>query len=130
MEEQRKSPLEEQTNAEEKTSKFRGLYRHVNISVKALDRIIVACIAVIVLVVALEMRNPGFTISFDSKGGSDVPAQNQMYGQLLEQPEDPTREGYLFTGWYKDSGCDIEGDVEEDIIETDMTLYAGWQKKE
>ncbi|MBR2483396.1 MAG: InlB B-repeat-containing protein [Oscillospiraceae bacterium] len=130
MEEQRKSPLEEQTNAEEKTSKFRGLYRHVNISVKALDRIIVACIAVIVLVVALEMRNPGFTISFDSKGGSDVPAQNQMYGQLLEQPEDPTREGYLFTGWYKDSGCDIEWDVEEDIIETDMTLYAGWQKKE
>ena len=130
MEEQRKSPLEEQTNAEEKTSKFRGLYRHVNISVKALDRIIVACIAVIVLVVALEMRNPGFTISFDSKGGSDVPAQNQMNGQLLEQPEDPTREGYLFTGWYKDSGCDIEWDVEEDIIETDMTLYAGWQKKE
>ncbi len=130
MEEQRKSPLEEQTNAEEKTSKFRGLYRHVNISVKALDRIIVACIAVIVLVVALEMRNPGFTISFDSKGGSDVPAQNQMYGQLLEQPEDPTREGYLFTGWYKDSGCDIEWDVEEDIIETDMTLYAGWQKIE
>ena len=130
MEEQRKSPQEEQTNAEEKTSKFRGLYRHVNISVKALDRIIVACIAVIVLVVALEMRNPGFTISFDSKGGSDVPAQNQMYGQLLEQPEDPTREGYLFTGWYKDSGCDIEWDVEEDIIETDMTLYAGWQKKE
>ena len=130
MEEQRKSPLEEQTNAEEKTSKFRGLYRHVNISVKALDRIIVACIAVIVLVVALEMRNPGFTITFDSKGGSDVPAQNQMYGQLLEQPEDPTREGYLFTGWYKDSGCDIEWDVEEDIIETDMTLYAGWQKIE
>ena len=130
MEEQRKSPLEEQTNAEEKTSKFRGLYRHVNISVKALDRIIVACIAVIVLVVALEMRNPGFTISFDSKGGSDVPAQNQMYGQLLEEPEDPTREGYLFTGWYKDSGCDIEWDVEEDIIETDMTLYAGWQKIE
>ena len=130
MEEQRKSPLEEQTNAEEKTSKFRGLYRHVNISVKALDRIIVACIAVIVLVVALEMRNPGFTISFDSKGGSDVPAQNRMYGQLLEQPEDPTREGYLLTGWYKDSGCDIEWDVEEDIIETDMTLYAGWQKKE
>ncbi len=130
MEEQRKSPQEEQTKAEEKTPKFRGLYRHVNISVKALDRIIVACIAVIVLVVALEMRNPGFTITFDSKGGSDVPAQNQMYGQLLEEPEEPTREGYDFTGWYKDYACDIQWDVEEDIIETDMTLYAGWQQKE
>ena len=130
MEEQRKSPQEEQTNAEEKTPKFRGLYRHVNISVKALDRIIIACIAVIVLVVVLEMRDPGFTITFDSKGGSDVPAQNQMYGQLLEEPEDPTREGYDFTGWYKDSACDLQWNVEEDIIETDMTLYAGWQQKE
>ena len=108
--------------------KFRGLYRHVNISVKALDRIILACVVVIFLVVALEMRNPGFTITFDSKGGSDVPAQNQMYGQLLEEPESPTREGYVFKGWYKDYACDILWDVETDIIETDITLYAGWQK--
>ena len=68
---------------EEQVPKFRGLYRYVKISVKSLDRIILACIAVIVLVVALEMRNPGFTITFDSKGGTDVPAHNQMYGQLL-----------------------------------------------
>ena len=109
---------------------FRGLYRHVKISVKALDRIIVACIAVILIVVALEMRNPGFTIVFDSKGGTDVPAQNQMYGQLLEVPEPPTREGYLFTGWYTDTACFELWDVQEDKIEMDMTLYAGWEKLE
>ena len=124
MDEQSKAPEQEQT------PKFRGLYRHVNISVKALDRIIIACIAVIVLIVVLEMRNPGFIIVFDSKGGTDVPAQNQMYGQLLEQPEPPTREGYVFDGWYEDPACDILWDVEEDIIETDITLYAGWQKIE
>ena len=109
---------------------FRGLYRYVKISVKALDRIIIACIAVIILVVALEMRDPGFTITFDSKGGTDVPAHNQMYGQLLEVPEAPTREGYLFTGWYTDAACDIPWDVEVQTIETDMTLYAGWEKVE
>ena len=123
----------EQTNPnpnEEEIPKFRGLYRYVKISVKALDRIIIACIAVILIVVVLEMRSPGFTVTFDSKGGSDVPAHNQMYGQLLEEPEPPTRDGYRFTGWYKDHSCFDHWDVETDTIETDMTLYAGWEKLE
>ena len=115
---------------EEKIPPFRGLYRHVKISVKALDCVIAVCVAVILLVVALEMRNPGFTITFDSKGGSDVPAQNQMYGELLEVPEDPAREGYTFTGWYTDSACYVLWNVEEQTVETDMTLYAGWEKTE
>ena len=124
MEENNKKPELQ----EEQIPKFRGLYRNVNISVKALDHIIVACIAVILVVVALELRNPGFTITFDSRGGTDVEAVNQMYGELLEEPESPSREGYLFTGWYTDSGCYDLWDVENDTIQSDMTLYAGWQK--
>ena len=109
---------------------FRGLYRYVKISTKALDWIIGICIAVILVVFALEMRDPGFTISFDSRGGTDVPAQNQMYGELLDVPEPPTREGYLFTGWYKDHACFEQWNVEIETIETDITLYAGWEKLE
>ena len=119
-----------ETQQEEKIPKFRGLYRHVKISVKALDWIIAACIVVILVVVAFEMRSPGFTVTFDSKGGTDVPSQNQMYGQLLEVPEDPTREGYTFTGWYTDSACFELWDIENRTIEADLTLYAGWEKLE
>ena len=126
MEETGKTP----ETQEEKIPPFRGVYRHVKISVKALDCVIVACIAVILLVVALEMRNPGFTITFDSKGGTDVASQNQMYGELLDVPEPPTREGYEFTGWYTDTACFALWNVEERTIETDMTLYAGWEKIE
>ena len=125
MEEPRKD-----SSQQEQVPKFRGLYRYVKISVKSLDRIIFACIAVILIVVALEMRNPGFTITFDSKGGTDVPSHNQMYGELLEVPEPPTREGYVFTGWYKDHSCFDSWDMALDTIETDMTLYAGWEKLE
>ena len=114
----------------EQVPKFRGLYRYVKISVKTLDKIIIGLIVLILIVVALEMRNPGFTVTFDSKGGTDVPAQNQMYGEMLEVPEPPTREGYEFTGWYVDASCDILWNVEERPIETDMTLYAGWEKIE
>ena len=124
MDEPRTNPGEQ----EKQIPKFRGLYRHVNISVKSLDRIIIVCVALILLIVALEMRNPGFTITFDSKGGTDVPAQNQMYGEHLEVPESPTREGYEFTGWYTDHGCTILWNLEERTIESDMTLYAGWEK--
>ena len=122
--------MEENQNrpSEEQLPKFRGLYRHVKISVKALDCIIAVCVAVIILVFALEMRNPGFTVTFDSKGGTDVPSQNQMYGELLSVPEPPTREGYTFTGWHRDPACYELWDLENGIIQEDMTLYAGWRK--
>ena len=116
------------TPPEESLPKFRGLYRYVKISVKALDFIIIACIAVILIVVALEMRNPGYTVTFDSRGGTDVPSQSQMYGEKLEIPEPPTREGYAFTGWYIDPACYELWDIESHTIQSDITLYAGWQK--
>ena len=120
---------EELQKTEKQTREFRGLYKHVKISVKTLDIIIVTCIAVIVLLVALDLRNPGFTITFDSKGGTDVVSQNQMYGELLEVPENPTREGYEFTGWYLDAACEELWEEDEDKIESDITLYAGWDKR-
>jgi uncharacterized repeat protein (TIGR02543 family) len=122
--------LQKDTPEEENVPKFRGLYRYVKIPVKALDWIIVICIAVIVIVVVFEMVNPGLKVTFDSNGGTDVPVKKQMYGELLEEPEDPVREGYTFTGWYKDPACDDLWDVETDTIESDTNLYAGWQKNE
>lgn len=125
-----KDVMNEETQTEEtKQREFRGLYKNVKISVKTLDRIIVGCIAVIIILVALDLRNPGFTITFDSKGGTDVAPQNQMYGELLDIPESPTREGYEFTGWYVDFACDDIWEQDEDIIESDITLYAGWTEK-
>lgn len=130
MEDNKEVINEEAQNEENKPREFRGLYKYVKISVKTLDKIIVGCIALIVILVALDLRNPGFTITFDARGGSDVAPQNQMYGELLSQPEEPTREGYEFTGWYIDYACTDEWDYEEDIIEGDFTLYAGWEKKD
>ena len=126
--EDKNQTTEEVVENEQKTPEFRGLYKHVKISVATLDKIIVACIAVIIILVALDLRNPGFTITFDSRGGSDIAPQNQMYGELLSVPEDPTREGYEFRGWYIDYACDNAWDEQEDIIEGDITLYAGWEK--
>ena len=116
-------------NQERQPRQLRGLYRNVKISVKTLDTIIITCIVVIVVLLAIGLRNPGFTITFDSKGGTDVAPQNQMYGQLLDMPEPPTREGYVFTGWYRDAACDNPWQAQTDTIQEDLTLYAGWKPK-
>ena len=113
---------------EKEIPKFRGLYRYVKISVRSLDIIIGVCIAVIVIVFAIEMFSPGYTVEFDPNGGSDVASQHKMYGELLDTPEPPSREGYTFTGWYKDPACDMPWDMQTETVGTDMELYAGWQK--
>jgi len=40
-------------------------------------------------------------------------------------PDDPAKSGYLFTGWYTDSGCTVLFDTSA-AITADLTLYAGY----
>jgi len=67
----------------------------------------------------------GVTITFESLGGTDVAPLSGAIGEVLEKPEDPTQEGYLFAGWF----LDIE-DTEMytfDVFPTEsITLYADW----
>ena len=115
---------------QEQVPQFRGLYRHVHISVKALDCIIVVCIAVIILFTIIGLQNPGFAVTFDSQGGTDVQFVDGIpYEETVPEPEAPTREGYRFTGWYLEPGCHTLWDMENDPVYQDMTLYAGWEKK-
>ena len=46
-------------------------------------------------------------------------------GQALSYPSNPTRSGYIFTGWYTDAQCSSKYTFNGTISE-DMTLYAGW----
>ena len=72
--------MDEQIPKKEPQSSFRGLYKNVNISVKTLDKVIVGGIIVIILLVIFGVANNGYTVTFDSKGGTDVPAQNCFAG--------------------------------------------------
>lgn len=119
--------MEEKDSRKVPQSNFRGLYRHVKISVKTLDKIIVVGIAAIVLLVLYGVANAGYTITFDSRGGTDVPSQEVMYADYVTEPEDPSREGYVFTGWYSDENCMYLWDFAEMQVPQSMTLYAGWE---
>ena len=113
---------------EEGPKQLKGLYKSVNISVRTLNLVIIACVLLVIVVVAIELQDPGHTITFDTLGGTAVAPQEQMYGEALVLPVPPTREGYTFTGWYKDYACYEPWNADTDTIQSEMTLYAGWEK--
>ena len=39
---------------------------------------------------------------------------------------DPVKEGYVFMGWYKDSSCETAWSFDEDVVNGDTELYAGY----
>ena len=108
---------------------LKGLYKNVRISVRALNFIIIACVVGMILFVALDLREPGFTVTFDSRGGTDVAAQVRQYDEPLAAQEAPSREGYEFTGWYRDPACQEPWDAQSDTVRESLTLYAGWEPK-
>jgi len=68
-----------------------------------------------------------YTVTFDSNGGSGVDSQSVSYGAAVIRPEDPTKEGYTFDGWYTDDGIfENSWDFDIDTVSGDMTLYAKW----
>lgn len=67
------------------------------------------------------------TVKFDSMGGSEIKEQLVQFGELIQKPEDPVRDGYSFTGWYKDIYLNEQWDFGKDTVTDNMVLYAGWQ---
>lgn len=108
--------------------RLKGFYGKASVPVKVLDGVIIAGIVAILLVLALGMQNRGYTVRFDSLGGTPVESQEHMYGETLDTVEPPTREGYTFAGWYRDQSCQYLWNVEDPVQES-MTLYAKWEEK-
>lgn len=66
------------------------------------------------------------TVTFESGGGSEVPDQIVQYGEKVSEPEEPTRDGFTFNGWYSDLDKTKLWDFGNDTVQGNMTLYAGW----
>ena len=79
-------------------------------------------VAVFTYIIA-EGETVTFTVTFNSNGGNEVPTQTVEENQKAKEPEEPTRKGYLFKGWYlRDKLYDFETPVTADI-----TLEARWE---
>ena len=68
-----------------------------------------------------------YTVTFESNGGSEVEAQIIAEGEKVTEPEDPTREGYIFSGWYTDKEFTNAYDFDTPVT-VDIVLYAKWEE--
>ena len=66
------------------------------------------------------------TVTFDSMGGSEIAPKEVVNGLKIKAPSTPTKDKYLFRGWYEDSTFSKEFDFNT-LITSDMTLYAKWE---
>lgn len=71
-----------------------------------------------------------YTITFDSRGGNEVKSITAEAGAKIEAPAAPTKEGYIFGGWYEssDNGTTLsETPFEFTYMPARVfTLYAKW----
>lgn len=66
-------------------------------------------------------------VRFESNGGSTVEKQKIQKGSDATEPDDPTKSGYTFYGWYADENfTGEEFDFENTAVNETMTLYAKW----
>lgn len=90
--------------------------------------------------IAVENGKPKFTtlkvyynlvkhnVTFNTNGGTEINAQEVKFGGVAERPENPSKAGCKFLGWFKDENLTTEFDFAT-AIEEDTTVYAGWKKK-
>ena len=68
-----------------------------------------------------------YTVTFNSEGGepTGMTRITGTEGKLIEFPDDPTKSGYFFTGWYTSAsgGTIITHDY---VFSADTTVYAHW----
>lgn len=66
-----------------------------------------------------------YTVSFDTDGGTVLEGYKVGLGDCADTPKNPTKDGYLFKGWYLG---DEEWNFERMAVMSDITLKARWER--
>ena len=68
-----------------------------------------------------------YNVVFETNGGSSVESQEVEYGEKAVKPEDPSKDGYNFMGWYTDATFKNYYDFNTPVT-SNLTLYAKWEE--
>ena len=71
-----------------------------------------------------------WTVTFNTNGGTPEPESQIRANLPATKPDDPTKEGYNFGGWYTDEAFTTEYTfTESEKVTQALTLYAKWTKE-
>ena len=72
-----------------------------------------------------SVQDTYYVVTFNSNGGSAVASASVLSGETVSKPEtDPTKDGYVFAGWYTDSAFTKPFAFGVTPITADTTVYA------
>ena len=101
----------------------RLLFISVVISLLALTALFGACVDG-----QTSVDESEYTITFATEGGTAIDPITVKSGEMAERPENPTKAGHIFKGWFTDLGnTETPFVFDETPITADITLHALWQ---
>jgi len=73
-----------------------------------------------------NLSKPTFSVTFNSNQGTEITTQVILENELANEPSTPTKSGYTFLNWYKESTLTNQWNFSIDKVIEDITLYAKW----
>ncbi|MDD3957434.1 MAG: InlB B-repeat-containing protein, partial [Candidatus Izemoplasmatales bacterium] len=68
-----------------------------------------------------------YSVSFNGVGGTPTSGYHDLtHGSLIDAPIPPTRDGFVFAGWYREAAYLNEWDFSVDTVQGNLILYAYW----
>ncbi len=68
------------------------------------------------------------TVKFETNGAAEISDVKAVKGKELAFPEEPTKDGYSFDGWYLDEDFETKYDFSA-VVSKEFTLYAKWTER-
>lgn len=82
-----------------------------------------------VMLQVIDTTKAHYNVTFETNGGSSVEVQENIEeGCAAAKPDDPYKIGFLFAGWFSDSGLSSEYDFAS-AVNANLTLYAKWTEQ-
>ena len=68
-----------------------------------------------------------YDVTFNLQGHGDaITSQTKDYGSSVSKPTDPTADGWIFGGWFKEASCTNEWNFSTDYVQGTTELFAKW----
>ena len=74
------------------------------------------------------LKKINYTVTFETSGGTLLPATTVVNGKTVGKPADPSRDGYVFIGWYTDNQFTQPFSFDSQCIDKDTVIYARWNE--
>ena len=91
------------------------------------NAVITAKVGKVTAELEVEVKLIKYNVIFNTNEGSEIPIQSVQKGDKVSKPEDPTKDGFTFKGWYTAPNLAVEFDFNTPIT-ANTTIYAGWEQ--